>query len=233
MPPSPPPTPSGTAAGPRRTRRGARTSGALVAAARRVFERDGYPEARIADIAAEAGVATGSFYTHFSGKEEVFEAVLAELQDEMLHPGAAPDEADLPDAPRATDGPDGPAPPADPAELRRAVEAANRAYLESYRRNAPLMAALEQAAALDRRFLDVRLRRSRSFVERSARAIVRLQRAGLADPALDPEVTARAINAMVSRTAYTTFVAGDPVPFEELVDTLTRLWINALGMPRG
>ncbi|AXK33580.1 TetR/AcrR family transcriptional regulator [Streptomyces armeniacus] len=206
----------------RRTRRGVRTSGALVGAARRVFERDGYLEARIVDIAAEAGVATGSFYTHFSGKEEVFEAVLAELQDEMLHPGAGGTGADGAEADAS----------ADPAALRRGVEAANRAYLESYRRNAALMAALEQAAAVDRRFLAVRLRRSQVFVERSARTVVRLQQAGLADPALDPDVTARAINAMVSRTAYMTFVAGDPVPFEELVRTLTRLWMNALGMPR-
>lgn len=208
--PSPQPRPPG------RTRRGARTSGALVGAARRVFERDGYLAARIVDIAAEAGVATGSFYTHFAGKEEVFEAVLAELQDEMLHPGVS-------GPPRGS---------TDPAELRRSVEAANRAYLESYQRNAALMAALEQAAAVDRRFLAIRLRRSQVFVDRSVRAIGRLQQAGLADPALDPDATARALNAMVSRTAYVTFVAGEPVAFEALVETLTRLWLNALGMPR-
>ncbi|MFF3322645.1 TetR/AcrR family transcriptional regulator [Streptomyces sp. NPDC002889] len=195
---------------PRRTRRGIRTRDALVAAARRIFERDGYLDARIVDIAAEAGVATGSFYTHFPSKDEVFAAVLAELQDEMLHAGVG-------------SGSHG--------ELRRGVEAANRAYLESYRRNAALMAAMEQAAAVDRRFLQLRLERSQAFIDRSAAAITRLQEDGLADPALDAAVTARALSAMVSRMAYVTFAADQPVPFETLVETLTRLWTNALRMP--
>jgi AcrR family transcriptional regulator len=198
-------------AAPRRTRRGIRTHDALVAAARRIFERDGYLDARIVDIAAEAGVATGSFYTHFASKEDVFAAVLTELQDEMLHAGVSGDSR---------------------KELRRGVENANRAYLESYRRNAALMAAMEQAAAVDRRFLQLRLERSQAFIERSATAITRLQEAGLADPELDPAVTARALSAMVSRMAYVTFAADQPVPFETLVKTLTRLWTNALRMPQ-
>jgi AcrR family transcriptional regulator len=196
---------------PRRTRRGIRTRDALVAAARRIFERDGYLDARIVDIAAEAGVATGSFYTYFASKDDVFAAVLTELQDEMLHAGVSGGSR---------------------GELRRGVEEANRAYLESYRRNAALMAAMEQAAAVDQQFLKLRLQRSQAFIERSAAAITRLQEAGLADPALDPAVTARALSAMVSRMAYVTFAADQPVPFETLVETLTRLWMNALRMPQ-
>ncbi|MBN9622078.1 MAG: helix-turn-helix transcriptional regulator [Actinobacteria bacterium] len=57
-----------------RSPRGLRTRTALVEAARTVFERDGYLEARITDITKEAGVAAGSFYTYFDSKEEIFEA---------------------------------------------------------------------------------------------------------------------------------------------------------------
>ena len=70
--------PAGTAAarrsahGERVTAKGLRTREELVAAARRVFERDGYTGARVADIAAEAGLAHGSFYTYFSSKQDVF-----------------------------------------------------------------------------------------------------------------------------------------------------------------
>lgn len=117
-------------------------------------------------------------------------------------------------------------------DLGRGVEDANRAYLEAYRRNAALMAAMEKAAAVDRRFLQLRLQRSQAFIDRSAAAITRLQKAGLAGPALDPTVTACALSAMVSRMAYVTFAAGQPVPFETLVETLTRLWTNALRMPQ-
>lgn len=197
---------------PVRARRGGRTRDALIAAARTVIERDGYLQARIVDIAAEAGVATGSFYTHFPGKAEVFAAVLADVQDEMLHAGV--------DGTRRFDG-----------DVRRSIQDANRAYLESYRRNAGLMAAMEQLAAVDRSFAELRLRRSLAFVERNAIAIRHLQQAGLADPHLDPDTAARALSAMVSRMAFMTFVVGDGPPLDDLVDTLTRLWGNAVGMP--
>src|ERR1700730_17213246 len=67
--------------------RGLRSRAALVLAARAVFERDGFLEARIVDICAEAGVATGSFYTYFKTKEDAFAAVMAEVHEETLHPG--------------------------------------------------------------------------------------------------------------------------------------------------
>lgn len=69
-----------------RTARGARTRAALVRGAREVFERDGLVDARIADIAAAAGVATGSFYSYFATKEDALAAVLDDVTDEMLHP---------------------------------------------------------------------------------------------------------------------------------------------------
>ncbi|WAZ26611.1 TetR/AcrR family transcriptional regulator [Streptomyces cinnabarinus] len=194
-----------------------RTRDGLVTAARRIFERDGYLDARIVDIAAEAKVATGSFYTHFSSKEDVFAAVLARLHDEMLHAGVS-DGGDESDGERK--------------DLWRGVEDANRAYLESYRRNAGLMAAMEQAAAVDPQFVRVRLERSRVFIDRSAAAIARLQQSGLADPELDPEIAARALSAMVSRLAYATFALGESLPFDTLIDTVTKLWTNALRMPR-
>lgn len=193
-----------------------RTRDALVDAARRIFERDGYLDARIVDIAAEAGVATGSFYTHFTSKEDVFASVLARLQDEMLHA-------------EVSDGTDDDADDR-PKDLQRGVEDANRAYLEAYRRNAGLMAAMEQAAAVDPQFMRVRIERSRVFIDRSAAAIARLQHSGLADPELDPDITARALSAMVSRLAYATFVLDESVPFDTLVETTTRLWTNALRM---
>lgn len=49
---------------------------AIVEAAMRVFGQTGFHEAKIADIAAEAGVATGTLYNYFSSKEEIFESIL-------------------------------------------------------------------------------------------------------------------------------------------------------------
>jgi len=183
-----------------------------VRGAREVFERDGLVNARIADIAAAAGVATGSFYSYFATKEDALAAVLDDVTDEMLHPQVR--EAPDPDA-----GP------------LASIEAANRAYLLAYRRNAKLMALMDQVFTVDPEFKQQRLRRARAFARRNAASIRRLQEEGLADPALDPLAAAYAMDAMVSRMASLVFVGGHRMGFEELVATLTRLWANALRIP--
>ena len=193
------------------TARGARTRDALVQAARKVFERDGFLNARVTDIADAAGVAHGSFYSYFKDKKEILAAVLAELQEEMLHPRLS--RTALDDDPAA------------------AVEEANRGYLEAYRSNAGLMALLEDMAAIDEDFLRLRRERTEAFVSRNARAIRRLQKQCLADPELDPEIAALAISSMVSRTAYAAFVWDDNADFDLVLRTVTRLWLNALRIP--
>jgi hypothetical protein len=104
-----------------------------------------------------------------------------------------------------------------------------RAYLEAYRKNARLMAMLEQLTTVDETFLRLRLRRTNAFVARNARLIRRLQADGRADATLDPDLAALAISSMVSRTAYVAYAIGTrPVDLDHLVHTLTRLWVNAL-----
>src|SRR5690348_13108994 len=56
--------------------RTAATRRKLLAAARRVFVRDGFEAARLEDIAAEAGHTRGAFYANFQSKEDVFFALL-------------------------------------------------------------------------------------------------------------------------------------------------------------
>ena len=83
------------------TRRGAATRARLVEAAKEVFERDGFLEARITDISKQAGVSHGAYYHYFTSKEELFREV-AELQEERLT--APPDDPapDDPAGPQAT-----------------------------------------------------------------------------------------------------------------------------------
>jgi AcrR family transcriptional regulator len=178
-----------------------------------VFERDGFLDARITDITAEAGVAAGTFYTYVTSKEDAFAAVMEEVNEEMLHPRLK-EIADRDD----------------PVAV---VDAANRAYLVAYRRNARLMALMEQVAQIDPDFRQLRLRRARAFGERNAQAISRLQRRGLADPELDPQLAADALSGMVSRMAYLRYVLGfGTASPETLARTLTRLWVNALGITK-
>jgi AcrR family transcriptional regulator len=196
---------------PPRTARGARTRARLVAAARTVFERDGYLDARLVDIAAEANAAAGSFYTYFANKEEIFAAVLEDMQEEMLHPNIG----------ETTEG----------GDLVEVIEAANRAYLEAYERNAKLMGVLEQVATIDDNVRELRRARGRALAQRNARSIRDLQQRGIADPDIDPLLAAAALGSMVGRMAYSTYVMGEKWKREELVATLTRLWARALGVP--
>lgn len=182
-------------------------------AGRTVFERDGFLDAKITAIASEAGVAVGSFYTHFATKDDLLAAIIEETTAIMLHPTMGADAVG--DDPIVT------------------IERANRAYLSSYAAHAGLMRVFEEVAAINDRFRLMRDERSQAFFRRNARAIRRLQERGVADPELDPVAAATVLSAMVSRSAYGVFALGTVDLTPELLEaTVTRLWINGLGLRR-
>jgi AcrR family transcriptional regulator len=191
------------------TPRGKRTRESLVKAARVVFERDGFLNARLNDITTEARCSIGTFYTYFDSKEEIFAAVIEAARHDMLHPG-------MPHVPED----EGPA---------AVIEASNRAYLVAYKRNAKLMKLMQQVAMIDPQFEQLRARSARAFGERNARRIKELQDRGLADPTLDPELAARGLSLMVSRLAFECFALEEgPRDIEEIVEVCTKLWVNGL-----
>jgi TetR/AcrR family transcriptional regulator, fatty acid metabolism regulator protein len=56
----------------------------ILAAAVRVFARQGFHACRVADIADEAGVAYGLVYHYFASKDEILDTVFLERWDVML-----------------------------------------------------------------------------------------------------------------------------------------------------
>jgi AcrR family transcriptional regulator len=194
--------------------RGRRTRQALIEAARRVFERDGFISARITDIAEEAGAAHGTFYTYFDSKEAALQAVIGQLEAELLGSGAA----------QYTGRRGGRDPVA-------ALREANRRYLVTYQANSKLMVIWENAATLVPEIGDLLRAAKSAFVDRAEKSIRGLQEAGLAEPSLDPRYAAHALTGMVSRFAYTWCAQGENFELDKAVDELTALWARALGLP--
>ena len=74
------------ATSPRRTQadRSAKTTAALIKAARELFAEQGFTATSRDQIAQRAGVTRGALYHHFESKTAVFAAVVAELESELV-----------------------------------------------------------------------------------------------------------------------------------------------------
>lgn len=197
-----------------RSRKGAETRARLVEAAQRVFEEQGFLEARISDISERAGLSHGSFYHYFDSKEQIFREV-AQAQERQLTRSPAT----------------GRIAGSDPKSARERIRRANRRYLEQYRDQARIMGVIEQVSRYDAHVNAARAATQKHFAERAERSIRRLQRRGLADPHLEPAIAAMALGAMVARFAELWLVQRYArYDFDEAVEQLTTLWCNALGL---
>lgn len=200
------------------TPRGRRTRAALVDAAAAVFAEQNYLDTTIGDIAKRAQVAHGTFYTYFDSKEAIFREVALELQQRMLR-------SRRPDAPAA--------PPAFETrvhEILWRIMRAHQSFLEAYRENAALLAVIEQVATFSAEMKRIRRAARVGFVDRSERAIRRLQDDHLVCRDVDARLAAAALGAMLDRFAYLTFVLGEPADFDESVRTMGLLWARAIGL---
>jgi AcrR family transcriptional regulator len=197
-----------------RSPKGVRTRARLLEAAKAIFEEDGFLEARISDIAERAGLSHGSFYHYFESKEEVFREVAESVEEQLSAPlgGVILDAGSH-------------APPQD--RIREAL----RRHLDSYRREARIIGVIEQMARYDKQVNAVRMARHQRYHEQVSASIKDLQLHGLADPDLDPEIAAAALGAMTNRFPEMWLVQGEvSCPFDQAVDQLTRVFVNALGL---
>ena len=203
------------------TERGRRMRARLLAAAREVFERDGFLEARVTDISAAAGVAHGSFYTYFRSKTEIFRVLVAGTMDELYASLGAAGDAPSPDqrGRRRTD------------DAVARIDRANRRFVAMYRQNTALMALFEQVTTFDPEVRALRQAARRRMVGRVRHSIEELQSDGLVAADVDAEYSAHALVAMVNGLVHYWLVLGADFDEDRLVDTMTALWARSLGLP--
>ena len=185
-----------------------------MAAAKKVFETTPFATSRIADICAAAGVASGTFYTYFDSKEEVFREVAAEALAEMSEaPRRDPDNVE-----------------GDPI---RDIEYASRQYFRACVRNAEIARSIEQLALRDDEVAAVRRATVITGVKRAARWIEKLQERGVCDRAIDPWTTAMALHTMNVRIAYDHLLArSEGADVDSLARTVTHIWARTVGLER-
>jgi len=198
-----------------RSSKGARTRARLLSAAKEVFEENGFLEARISDIAERADLSHGSFYTYFDSKEQIFREVAAAVDDEL---GAPLNEVILSPSSSGRSPQD---------RLREAL----RAHFETYRTQARIMGIIEEVSRYDDHVRDLLLARHRQYTDLVAESIRQMQKRGMADRGLDPTVAAAVVGALTGRFAELWLVQGAvECSFDEAVEQVTRLIVNALGI---
>ncbi|HYX61405.1 MAG TPA: helix-turn-helix domain-containing protein, partial [Streptosporangiaceae bacterium] len=57
----------------------------LLRAAEELFGERSYHRTTVADVCARAGMATGSFYSYYGSKAEIFAAVVRGINDDLRH----------------------------------------------------------------------------------------------------------------------------------------------------
>jgi AcrR family transcriptional regulator len=187
-----------------KTARGARTRARILKAAEHTFGTLGYHRAGISDITRAAGVAQGTFYTYFAGKEEI----LRELVRDMGHQVRAHLAAEILDA----------------GNRLEAEERGLRAFLQYLYENPSLYRVLQEA-----QFVDEAIYRDyyEAFGKGYVRMLANATRKGEIRPG-NNEVRVWALMGMSNFLGLRYALWEQDVSFDEIVDTLSDLFRNGL-----
>ena len=198
------------------TPKGRRTRQTILDAASRVFSKDGYVDARMSDVATEAGLSLGGLYRYFENKEDLFSSVIRDIHEELFRRSRS--STPISDDPEA------------------ALFEANLGYLQHYHDNSGVMGAFIAATTVEQRFTTIWWTMRERHVARFVHAIEDDDRVQL--DGLDPTTMARAMASLVEQTAYTTFAHAalntTTVDVETVARVVTRAWYRSFyGAPGG
>jgi AcrR family transcriptional regulator len=193
------------------TRKGRETDEAFRDAARTVFARDGYLNARISDIAEAAGRSVASFYNYYDTKADLLIALAEEFHAEATAMAVLPYRSGL----------------SDEGALRAAVAG----FWRTYAKRRGELIGIFQAAMVEGQFRDRWLELRAEAVSRIAAEVRRAQAEGYC-PGVDPVLTASALSAMLEHFCYIWLGQGGEkdVPFddERALDAVATIWAKSV-----
>jgi AcrR family transcriptional regulator len=194
------------------TRRGRRTQAAIDAAARTVIARKGILAATVADIAAEAGRSTASFYNYYDSKEAMVRQWALRFRDEANQRAKTVVQHGL-------------------SDRERAHEAA-AAHWNTYRNRLAEIISVSQLATVNDDFAQYWAEICAVPVSFIAETVRRAQADGYC-AGDDPQLIAEAIVAMFNQFCYLQLggarsqVTGDPDD-EACINTLANIFFRAI-----
>lgn len=193
--------------------RARQTRTAILKAAAEAFGAHGYAATTMGDVAAASGVSLGTVYQYFRDRADLISVLVRGRVAQRMN------DAEV--GWKAHDG---------VAGLERLLTNFVAAYAEV----APLAAVWEEVVHVEPALADLRRRLGRQFTDAVARELKRAAKAELVRPGLHPDITARALTAMVDRFCFVTYVfdppeSGAPEP-AIAAHELATLWATAIGL---
>lgn len=183
------------------------TRSALLDAAGRVLRELGYANVSVSKIVHAANRAHGTFYLHFTNKEDIYEALLGQIWDDLADQSRAIWRANKP---------------------IESVHETVRRYVASYRDNVDLWQLLFDMSATNQKFRAIRNERRRAFVRRIDRGL-KSSREHADFGTMRTEILAELLAGMVDDVCATTFIDKRPFKIDEVVDHITIVWARAAG----
>lgn len=187
-----------------KTARGEATRRALLGAAEKVIGRSGYADASIGAITREAGVAQGTFYIYFKGKDEVFSELVRDMGRNLRHTITG-----------ATEG---------IADRLLAEKEGLRAFLTFVAARPELYRIVQEALFVD---ADAYRAYFATFAEGYREGLQAAVEEGAIRPG-DADTRAWALMGIARSLGERAVVFGDKTPIDEVVESVHDLFVNGL-----
>ena len=189
----------------------------IIQAAEEIFQEKGYYEASMDEIAARVGIAKGTIYTHFPGKEDLVLAIFRRNLETFIQGIDAVIDAE----------------PTPRARLEALIQFV---YTGLYSKHAQLLSSMYNGVDMKRMIMEKGGCMSdlwESVVSRVTRLLEEGKAAGELNPAIPTKVMLFSFFSLFSPKSYDRLLLGDELSREELIKQLRHVYFNGIGNEEG